>query len=148
MHSKLFTALVALLFTTTSWAEFEPYKDYELSEKITHMTTIKVKAGKGEEYLEGLAQTWIESNQIAKDLGHIEDFSIYLSVLPESGDFNVVLLMGMKSIGDFTENEKQYNAFMKKWGERRQKESKTTAKSYPELRTIEGEYILKRVKFK
>ena len=138
----------ALLCSTASWADFELYKDYQLKDEVVSMTTVKVHSAKGEDYLEGLAQTWVDANQVAKDLGQIKDFAIYVSRLPASGDFNVVLIVTMKSISDFAGNEKQYKAFMKKWGEQRQKQGEATAKTYPELRTITGEYMLSEVEFK
>ena len=146
--NTIVTAAMALFISAASWADFEIYKDYELSDEIVSMTTIKVDAGKGEDYLEGLAQTWVASNEVAKDLGQIKDYSIYISRLPESGDFNIVLIVTMDSISDMVGNKKQYDAFLKKWGERRQKQSKETAKAYPELRTITGEYILSQVEMK
>ncbi len=138
-------ATLVLLLSAPSWADFELYKDYELSKEIMSMTTVKVDAGKGEDYLEGLAQTWVASNEVAKDLGHIKDYNIYVSRLPDSGDFNVVLIVTMESMSDMVESKKKYNAFMKKWGERSYQQSKEIAKNYPELRTIVGEYILSRV---
>jgi len=141
-------ASAALFFSTSSWAEFEQFKDYELNDEVVNMTTVKVKAGKGEDYLEGLVQTWVASNEVAKDLGQIKDFAIYVSRLPESGDFNVVLLITMDSIGDFVVTKKDADAWRKKWGERQFKQSKEIAKNYPELRTITGEYLLSRVELK
>jgi hypothetical protein len=148
MGRKFIAGLAAVLLSAASWADFELYKDYEIKDTVVHMTTVKVNAGKGEDYIEGLAQTWVASNQVAKDLGQIEDFNIYVSRLPDSGQFNVVLITTMKSIADFVGNKKDYDAFMKKWGERRQQQSKETAKKYPELRTITGEYLLGEVELK
>ncbi len=144
----LLTGLAGFLLSTASWADFREFEDYEIDDEVVSMTTIKVNAGKGEEYLEGLVQTWVASNQIAKDLGHIEDFNIYTSRLPASGDFNVVLIITMKSMADFTYTKERSDAFMKKWGEQRRTKSKKTAKAYPELRTITGEYILGKVNLK
>jgi len=146
--SLTIAALAALLLSTGSWADFEEFKDYELNEEVVSMTTIKVKAGKGEDYLEGLVQTWVASNQIAKDLGKIRDFSIYVSRLPESGDFNVVLLITLAGMGDWVWTKEENAAMRKTWGERQRKQSRETAKAYPELREITGEYMLSRVELK
>lgn len=140
--------LAAAFFTTAGWADFREFKDYEIGEEVVQMSTIKVAAGKGDQYLEGLAQTWVASNQISKDLGHIKDFKIYVSRLPESGDFNVLTIIVLNSMGDYVYTEKQSDEFMKKWGERAFKASKETAKSYPELREITGQYLWGEVEFK
>ena len=142
------TFLAGLAITMPSYAEFRQFKDYDIDDEVVHMTTIKVDAGKGEDYLEGLAQTWSATNELAKELGQIEDYGIYVSRLPESGDFNVVLIVEIKSMADFVVTQKQEEAFMKKWGERARAKSKETAKAYPELRTIVGEYILGKVEIK
>lgn len=126
-------------------ADFEMFEDYEFAQETVSMTTVKVAAGKGEDYLEGLAQTWVESNNVAKELGHIQDFSIYTSQLPESGDFNVVLLITYKSLADLAPSKARYDAFMAKWSEKTRKRNEKIAATYPEMREIVGEYFLNRV---
>ena len=148
LKSLTVTALVTLFFSASSSAQFEEFKDYELNQEVVSMTTVKVNAGKGEDYLEGLVQTWVASNQVAKDMGNIKDFDIYVSRLPESGDFNVVLLVTLESMGDYVWTKKENDLFRKKWGERKFSASRETAKTYPELRTIIGEYLLSRVDLK
>ena len=145
---KLILTLSAILLSTTASADMRMFEDYEFSQGVTSMTTVKVDAGKGEDYLEGLKQTWVASNQVAKDLGQIEDFSIYASQLPESGDFNVVLLIRYKSLGDHAPNKANWKAFMKKWSEKKIERNREIAKTYPELREIVGEYLLSEVEFK
>jgi len=148
MRLKTIIALAVLTFSTASYAEFEEWKDYVIKDEVVSMTTIKVDAGKGEDYLEGLAQTWVATNEIAKNMGQINDYSIYISRLPESGDFNVVLIITMDSMSNYVWTEKQAASFRKKWGERNRKASRETAKNYPELRTITGEYLLGEVELK
>ena len=148
MRRTILATFAAVLISVSTSAEFRQFEDYTLSDEITHMSTIKVDAGKGEQYLEGLAQTWIESSQVAKDLGQIKDFAVYVSRLPESGDFNVVTIITLNKMQDWVVTKKQNAAFMKKWGEKRRKASTETAKSYPELRTITGEYLFSRLEVK
>ncbi|MEQ9452469.1 MAG: hypothetical protein RJQ07_12875 [Pseudomonadales bacterium] len=147
MKFRILTCIGALLISATSFAEFRQFEEYDIKDEVVHMTTIKVDAGKGDDYLEGLAQTWVASNQVAKDLGQIEDFAVYVSRLPASGEFNVVLVTTMKSMGDFETTEKQFREFMKKWGEERREQNREIASKYPELRTITGEYLLGEVVF-
>lgn len=137
-----------LVCSMVATADFEMFKDYEMSEAVVSMTTVRVSAGKGEDYLEGLKQTWVASNEVAKELGHIEDFSIYASQLPESGDFNIVLLVNYKSLASHAPNKARYDAFMAKWSDKQVKRNEKIAETYPELREIVGEYLLSRVVFK
>ena len=128
-------------------ADMKMYEDYEFSETVTSMTTVKVSAGKGEEYLEGLKQTWVASNEVAKELGHLEDYRIYVSTLPESGDFNVVLIITFKNLGEYAPSRAKYDEFMKKWSEKRVERNRKIAENYPNLRELTGEYLLNSVKF-
>ena len=141
-------ALMALLTTSTVSAEMRMFEDYEFSDTVVSMTTVKVDSGKGEQYLEGLKTTWVESNEVAKDLGQIENYSIHVSHLPDSGEFNVVLLIWFKSLGEYAPDKAKYDAFMKRWSKKREADNKEIAKSYPELREITGEYLLSEVEFK
>ncbi len=148
MKKLIWAVSLGLVLAANASAELEVYKDYELSENVATMTTIKVDANMGDVYLEGLQQTWVESNKIAKELGHIEDFHIYSSDLPQSGEFNLVLVIEYKSGADLEPSKKRYQAFMKKWGEKRQAENRTISKTYPEVRTITGQYRLREILFK
>ena len=44
-------------------------------------------------YLEGIAKTWVTTNEAAKKLGQIKDYEIFRSDLPQSGDFNLLLIV-------------------------------------------------------
>ena len=148
MTTRPLLALMALLTTSTIPAEMRMFEDYEFSDTVVSMTTVKVDSGKGEQYLEGLKTTWVESNEVAKDLGQIENYSIHVSHLPDSGEFNVVLLIWFKSLGEYAPDKAKYDAFMKRWSKKREADNKEIAKSYPELREITGEHLLSEVEFK
>ena len=145
---KIIGALVLVTFAGTASADLEQWKDYDLSTSISNVTTIKVDSNMVEKYLEGLRTTWAPTNEIAKELGQIEDYAIYVSELPNSGDFNVVLVVNMKSAADLQPSKDRYDAFMKKWSEESQKQSEKVVMTYPDIRTITGEYLLRQVTFK
>lgn len=148
MGYRMILGLCALALSSWATADMKMFEDYELSDAVVSMTTVKVNAGKGEDYLEGLKQTWVESNEVAKKLGHITDYGIYFSVLPESGDFNVVLIVNIKNLGAYGPSKAKYDAFMKEWSEKKTKRNEAVAENYPELREIVGEYLLQSVEFK
>ena len=145
---QLLTVLVLLCFSATASADFELWKDYELSEGVTNVTTVKVDSNMIEKYLEGLSQTWAPANAIAKELGQIEGYWIHVSQLENSGDFNVVLGIELKSAADMQPDKAGYDAFMKKWGEANQKKSDEMVQTYPDIREIVGEYMMRSVTFK
>ena len=145
------TTLFALVLTavgTPALAELRIFEDYDIGEEVFSMSTIKVDANMGDVYLAGLKETWVKSNDIAKELGHIKDYAIYTSELPASGEFNLVLLVSYENSAALEPNKKRYDAFMKRWGEKREKEAKAISAEYPEVREIVGEYRLREIKMK
>jgi hypothetical protein len=129
-------------------AELEPWTDYEIGSQISNVTTVKVDSNMIDKYLEGLRATWAPANDVAVELGHIESYSIYVSELANSGDFNVILVVRMKSVADMQPSQERYTAFMKKWGEANKKKSDEIVVTYPDIRTITGEYLIREVTFK
>ena len=87
---QLFMGILLSSVASAAVADFEPWTDYELSEGITNVTTVKVDSNMIDNYLEGLSQSWAPANEIAKELGHIEGYWIHVSQLPNSGDFKAI----------------------------------------------------------
>ena len=147
MH-KIISALLLVAFAGTAIADLEPWKDYTLSETVSNVTTIKVDSNRVDTYLEGLRTTWAPTNAISKELGHIVSYNIYVSELPNSGDFNVILVTTSENAAALQPSKDRYDAFMKKWSEESQKKSEQVVKTYPDIRTITGEYLVREVTFK
>jgi len=146
--SQLFTGFVLVCFAGIASADLEPWTDYEVSEGVSNVTTIKVDSNMIDKYLEGLRDTWVPANEVAKELGQIEDYGIYVSQLPNGGDFNVILVVEFESAADMQPDKAQYEAFMKAWGEENQKKSDKIVLTYPDIRTITGEYLFREVTMK
>ena len=147
LHQLLMGILLSSV-ASLAVADFEPWTDYELSEGVTNVTTVKVDSNMIDNYLEGLSQSWAPANEIAKELGHIEGYWIHVSQLPNSGDVNVVLGIDFKDSAALQPDKAKYDAFMKKWGEANQARSDELVKMYPDIREIVGEYNMRSVKFK
>jgi hypothetical protein len=145
---QLLMGIVLYSVASLAVADFEPWTDYELSEGVTNVTTVKVDSNMIDNYLEGLSQSWAPANEIAKELGHIEGYWIHVSQLPNSGDFNVVLGIDFKDSAALQPDKAKYDAFMKKWGEANQARSDELVQMYPDIREIVGEYNMRSVKFK
>jgi hypothetical protein len=146
--SQLLSGLVLVCFAGIASADLEPWTDYEVSEGVSNVTTIKVDSNMIDKYLEGLRDTWVPANEVAKELGQIEDYGIYVSQLPNGGDFNVILVVEFGSSADMQPDKEQYEAFMKAWGEENQKKSDKIVMTYPDIRTITGEYLIREVTMK
>ena len=129
-------------------ADLEAWTDYDIGEGVTNVTTVKVDSNMIDKYLEGLKKTWAPANDVAKELGQIESYSIFVSELPNSGDFNVVLVTNFKDSSALQPLKADYDAFMEKWGEENQAVSDELVLTYPDIRTISGEYLMREITFK
>lgn len=130
-------------------AQLEPFVDYEISDAVWEISTIKVESNAGNHYLEGLKTTWVQGAEISKELGHIEGYSIYSSITPESGDFNLLLTTKYASLADMAPSKEKYDAFMNALGqEQAEAGSKRALETYPELREITGSYIVHELDLK
>lgn len=149
MRIKLLLAtLLLLLLSTSASAQLEPYVDYEMSDTLWNITLVKVDPNMGDDYLEGLRDTWIAANKVAVELGQIEDFKIYRSQLPESGDVNLFLVVKYKNSDSLDPNREEYDKFMKAWGEANQDKTREITKNYPGMRKITGEYMVREITVK
>ena len=146
--SSICTALF-MLMTAPAFADLEPFSDYDQSRSVYHLTTIQVDPNMHDAYLEGIEKTWVSSNEIAKKLGHIVDYAIYRSTLPESGDFNLMLVIEYASAADLEPDKEKYNAFIEAWGNETADEVNDYSQTnYPAMRTIDGEYLLRQITLK
>jgi hypothetical protein len=140
-------AMVALCGIAT--ADMDPYVDYEVSDAVWSITTVRVDSNMGDAYLEGIKSTWAAGNEVSLKLGQIESYSIFRSDLPDSGDFNLLLVVKFANTSDLGPNKARYEAFMAEWGKDRADESTQFAqKNYPGMRTITGEYLMREITLK
>ena len=150
MHKKTLLAFLAtLLFSVSAVADLEPWKDYEVSDAVWSVTTVKVDSNMGDAYLEGIRDTWVPGNKIAQELGQIESWSIFRSDLPESGDFNLLLIVKFANTDDLAPNKARYEEFMKAFTQERADETTEYAqKNYPAMRELTGQYLLREITLK
>tara|TARA_R110002126_G_scaffold38317_2_gene114413 strand:- start:8575 stop:9024 length:450 start_codon:yes stop_codon:yes gene_type:complete len=141
-------SFLALSFAISAKDRLEIYEDYDIGKEIMLVTTVKVDANMGDVYLAGLKSSWVKSVTLQKELGFIKDWKIYGSDLPNSGDFNMMLVVTFNSSADLEPSKKKYDAFMKKWSEADEKMSNEISAKYPEVRTITGEYQLREIMLK
>ncbi|PHS75371.1 MAG: hypothetical protein COB56_08050 [Robiginitomaculum sp.] len=141
------TMMGTMALAQPAFAQLEAYQDYNINEATSIVTTVKVDSNMIDYYLEGLRSTWAPSNDLAIGLGQMEGYSIFVSALPNSGAFNVVLVTNFKSTADLAPSKARNDAFMEKWGKEQQKLSRKTSKGYPDIRTITGSYMMNEVTF-
>jgi len=145
---QLLVGFILASVASVALADLEPWTDYDISEGVTNVTTVKVDSNMIDKYLEGLSQTWAPANGVAKELGQIEGYWIHVSQLPNSGDFNVVLGVDFKDSASLQPDKAKYDAFMEKWSEANQERSDELVQTYPGIREIVGEYNMRLITFK
>lgn len=150
MRIKSLLASVVLLFASSlAFADLTPWEDFEVSDAVYSVTTVKVDSNMGNAYLEGLRETWIPGNKIAQELGQIESWSIFRSDLPDSGDFNLILVVKFANTSDLAPNKEAYDAFMAKFTQKASDASTEYAqKNYPAMRELTGQYFMREVTIK
>lgn len=129
-------------------AQLEPWTDYDVSDQLWNITMVKVDPNMGDDYLEGIRDTWVASNKIAKELGQIEDFHIFQSQLSESGSANLFLVVKYANSDQLDPNRQEYDKFMKAWGDANVAKSREITKNYPAMREITGEYLVREITIK
>ena len=146
--SRLIAGLALVCFSGIASADLEIWTDYDVSEGVSNVTTIKVDSNMIDKYLEGLSKSWVVGNERAKELGQIEDYAIYVSQLPNSGHFNVILVITMADAADMQPSEEDYDAFMEGWSDDNEAVSDEQVQMYPSIRKITGEYLVREITLK
>lgn len=146
---SLIGGLALMFLASPVFADLEPWTDYEVSDAVWLVTTVKVDANMGDAYLEGIKQTWAASNEVAKELGQIEEYSIFRSDLENSGSFNLLLVIKFANTADLAPNKERYEAFIDAWGQANADASTDYAqKNYPGMRELTGEYMMREITLK
>lgn len=149
MRKLLLTGLAAALAATTistpAAAQFREYENYTYSDSVVELTTVRVDPGRLETYLEGLNGTWVAANEVAKQLGHITDYGIYVNQAPGSGAFHVLLVIEFPG-ENLQPSRERYNAYMAAWGRANiDRSNQTVIDLYNEIREIQGVYLVREV---
>lgn len=146
---SIFAGVAILAVSSLAWADLTPWEDFEVSDAVYSVTTVKVDSNMGNAYLEGLRESWIPGNIIAQELGQIESWRIFRSDLPESGDFNLILVVKFANTSDLAPNKAAYDAFMAKYTqEAADAATEFSQKNYPAMRELTGQYIMREVTIK
>ncbi|GAA4644100.1 hypothetical protein GCM10023115_20600 [Pontixanthobacter gangjinensis] len=136
----------SLALSTPALAQMQPWADYTPQETVVELTYVKVDEGQLGFYLEGLKGTWVKANEIAKELGQITDYGIY--VVPfGSNEVNLVLRVNYPNMAELDPSKAKYDQFMQAWGNANMESSnKTVRELYNNIREIKGTYVLREIK--
>ena len=141
-------ALGILSLGVPATAQLKYGTDFTTSDAIWTITNVKVDSNMIPDYLEGIRQTWTASNDLAKQMGQIEDYSVLTSALPNGGDYNLILMVKFTNMAQYEKGRKEFKEFEEAWRKKLSEEKqRTIVKTYPNMRTIVGEYMLRKVDF-
>ena len=140
----LLLTLITFSFMSFSQEE-EPSR--ELADGVIELTTVKVKTNFLQQYLDGIEKTWVASNQIAKDMGKIVDYGVYV------GNNNYVYLTvqheSYASMDPSYWSEEETDEFQEKFREIISQDDQTsTAQSYEDIREIVRVEMINQIIFK
>lgn len=146
----LFVGLTVTPCLTAQPASLTYGEDYTVGEPHV-VTTVKVAPNRIDNYLAGLAKSWVPANEISKEMGLIKGYTIWVSELPNGGDFNVVLVVAFESTAqrDKINDPATFAEFERKVSEKfSEQESFEVTEGYTKIRDIVGEYVLRQVTLK
>ena len=137
------------VFATPASAQLQPWEDYEASDSVWIVTHVDLDPGTFGIYLEGLKSTWIAANEVAKELGQIEDYAIYSNQFGGADEFDLVLVVQMASTDDIAPNRQRYEEFLEAYGKANiDQANETVLELYNKIRRIQGNYLLRRIDVK
>ena len=137
------------MIATPASAQLQVWEDYEASDSVWIVTHVDLDPGTLGIYLEGLKSTWIAANDVAKELGQIEDYAIYANQFGSSDDFDLVLVVQLKSTDDIAPNRERYNEFLEAYGQANlDQANEKVLELYNKIRRIQGNYLLRRIDVK
>lgn len=152
MKQPLIFVTIALLALAVP-AEAQPPsmtygEDYTFDGEVHNISTVKVAPNRIGHYLAGLSRSWVMANEVAMEMGLMEDYGIYVSELPNGGDFNVMLVTtfenaAQRSLLDDADRAAEFNRRV----EERLSESETfeITEGYTQIRSIVGDYLMREV---
>jgi hypothetical protein len=144
--SASFLLLSFAIVAAPAAAQLQVWEDYEVSDATWSVTTVKLEPGTQGIYLEGLKSTWVAANEVAKSLGHIEDYAIYANQAVARGAFDLMLVIKYPNTAAMAPSQARYNEFMEAWGQENMDASnEKVLELYNEIREIQGEYMLREI---
>ena len=146
--SVLFAVLFLFPFEQISAQEEDLFDDGT----VWSLTFVRTVANKTDDYLKGLAHTWVASMEEAKKEGLIVSYKILQGAAANKEDFNLVLMIENKNMATLDPNKQRDDAFdaiQKKVQEKMgDKEFDATVTNYDVIRDLQGTKIMREIHLK
>jgi hypothetical protein len=146
--SVLFATLFLFPFEQISAQEEDLYE----GGTVWSLTFVRTGANKSDTYLKGLAKTWVATMEEAKSEGLIVSYKILQGAAANKDDFNLILMIENKSLGDYDPNkerEAKWDAINKKVKEKMgDQEFDTVVANYDDIREMIGTKVMREIHLK
>jgi hypothetical protein len=145
--SVLFAVLFLLPFEQISAQDKSPFEDGT----VWSLTFVRTVANKTDDYLNGLANTWVASMEEAKKEGLIVDYKILQGNAANKDDYNLVLMIENKNLATFDPNKQRDDAFdaiEKKVRDKMGDKFDATVTNYENIRDLQGTKIMREIHLK
>ena len=146
--SVLFAVIFIFPFEQISAQEEDLYE----GGTVWSLTFVRTGANKSDTYLKGLANTWVATMEEAKSEGLIVSYKILQGAAANEEDFNLILMIENKSMGEFDPNkerEAKWDAINKKVKEKMgDQEFDTVVANYDDIREMIGTKIMREIHLK
>ena len=152
MKSLLFfSVLLAVLFLfpfeQISAQEEDLYEDGT----VWSLTFVRTGANKTDDYLKGLANTWVANMEEAKNEGLILSYKILQGNAANEDDYDLVLMIENKAMADFDPNKERdakYAAIEKKIKDKMGDKYEMTITNYDDIRDLLGTKVMREIHLK
>lgn len=146
-----FSALMAVLFLFSfeqiSAQEEDLYKDGT----VWSLTFVRTGANKTDDYLKGLANTWVASMEESKKEGLILSYKILQGNAANEDDFDLILMIENKNMASFDPDEQRdakFDAIEKKIRDKMGDDYEMTITNYDDIRTLLGTKLMREISLK
>jgi hypothetical protein len=146
-----FSVLMAVLFLfpfeQISAQEEDLYEDGT----VWSLTFVRTGANKSEDYLKGLANTWVASMEEAKKEGLILSYKILAGNAANEDDYDLILMIENKNMASFDPDDTRdakFDAIEEKIKDKMGDEYEVTITNYDEIRNLMGTKLMREIYLK
>ncbi len=126
-------------------------EDYTVGDEIHSVTTVRVAPNRIDQYLAGIKQSWVAAMELSEEMGLSKGHAIFVSELPNSGDFNIMLDVVYENAAqrEKARDPKVATEFRQRMEQKlSEQKSFELTEGYADIRKITGDYLLREVKLK
>lgn len=147
VFSFLFSFLCFVPLDQTSAQSDDLYKDGT----VWSVTFVRTVANRTDDYLKGLAQTWVATMEEAKKEGLIVSYKILQGNAANKDDFDLMLMIENKNMASLDPNETteaKFDAIEKRIQDKMGDKYQSTITNYAEIRDLQGSKLMREIHLK